>query len=241
MDKPEYCVNSLSEDELPLAHSREDLGHGGFAKSRNASIWLYIAVRIGCIAILAAVSIPLIISVAKIATGTGVRRSPFSISYIPKMPTNHIGQSPPSSSPCGSSPAEARNLGCRFDVMSFSWLPAPCYDEELVEDFLSRKQWIYYRRPLSNDFGNQVPMDEVLAGDYERLFVTWEFHKAHCAYMMRKLHRAILAGLLLDGYIGNYNHTKHCTEAMMEEGTDPNYIMTKIFTKYPSCEQLRAQ
>ncbi|KAH8821359.1 hypothetical protein F5884DRAFT_767515 [Xylogone sp. PMI_703] len=239
MDEPEYINTSIPEDEQRFQYSKEDLRNGGFAKTRLTNRRLYIAIRVGFIAISTAVLIPLIISIVKAVAGTGAKSRPLPISYTPKVYIDLTDSSPPSNSPCGSSPAEARTLGCRFDIMSFSWLPELCFDEELVEDFLARKKWIYYRQPLSDGVESQVPMDEVFAGDHEHLFVTWEFHKAHCAYMMRKLHRAVLASLPLDGYIGNYNHTKHCTEVAMEEGTDPNYIMTKIFTKYPSCEYLQ--
>jgi len=137
--------------------------------------------------------------------------------------------------PCGSSPDEARRLGCHFDVMSFSWLPPQCFDRELVDDFLARKQWSYYQIPISHNVENEVPMANVSTGEIDHLFVTWEFHQVHCAYMVRKLHRALSSKRPLDGYIDNLAHTEHCTEVMMDRETDLNYIWTKIFVKYPSC------
>jgi hypothetical protein len=38
-------------------------------------------------------------------------------------------------SPCGSYPAEAKALGCQFDIISFCWLPPRCYDAELSHTF----------------------------------------------------------------------------------------------------------
>jgi hypothetical protein len=140
-----------------------------------------------------------------------------------------------SMSPCGSSPDDARRLGCHFDIMSFSWLPPQCFDEELVEQFLDRNPWAYYMQPISHRAENEVPLANVSTGKYEHLFVTWEFHQAHCAFMIRKLHRALMAGRPLDGYINNYAHTVHCTDVMLDRETDLDYIWTKIYAKYPSC------
>src|ERR1700759_2793022 len=38
---------------------------------------------------------------------------------------------------CGNSSSEARDLGCKFDVISFSWLPPSCYDSSLSSAFAS--------------------------------------------------------------------------------------------------------
>jgi hypothetical protein len=42
---------------------------------------------------------------------------------------------------CGSNHVEAHSLNCKFDPMSFSWLPSTCYDSELTEQFLSLRGW----------------------------------------------------------------------------------------------------
>lgn len=39
--------------------------------------------------------------------------------------------------PCGTSPASARSRGCRFDIISSSWLSPRCIDDELVHEFES--------------------------------------------------------------------------------------------------------
>ena len=54
--------------------------------------------------------------------------------------------------------------------------------------------------------------------------------------MWRKLHRAVVKGDPVDGYIGNMHHTSHCADILLQQ----DEVMatgetTVIFAKYPSC------
>ncbi|KAK2020747.1 hypothetical protein LX32DRAFT_647100 [Colletotrichum zoysiae] len=59
--------------------------------------------------------------------------------------------------------------------------------------------------------------------------------------MWKKMHRAIILGngygnKAIDGYIGSYEHTKHC-EHMLLTGRNiaPDIMNTRIAVKYPDC------
>lgn len=134
--------------------------------------------------------------------------------------------------PCGSSPEEALSRGCHFDLMSFCWLPDLCYDPSLTDDFIKAGPWKWYSAP---DGGDEIPEDIVRTGVYDNLFVSFDYHRNHCLHMWSKLHRAIIQGNPIDGYIGNYNHTLHCQEMLLDDDTPDDAIMTIIKTKYPSC------
>lgn len=155
--------------------------------------------------------------------------------HLPTDPADKFG----TQLSCGSSRDEALRIGCHFDVMSFSWLPPQCYDRDLVEEFLARKSWVYYLQPNSTHIQNRVDFEEVAAGSHKKLFVSWEFHKAHCAYMWRKMHRALLSGTPIDDYINSYVHTKHCTEVLLNEGVGPDKIEVLIQTKFVNCTSRR--
>lgn len=45
---------------------------------------------------------------------------------------------------CGSTPDEARSLGCFFDQLSFAWQVPECYDEETMTEFLAASEWQYF-------------------------------------------------------------------------------------------------
>lgn len=132
---------------------------------------------------------------------------------------------------CGTSRDEARSLGCHFDPMSFSWLPASCYDADLTAEFLSLKDWEWF----TDSDGSPASRDTVLEGGYDELFVSWEYHLLHCTYAWRKMHRALLDGRPMDDYIAKYTHTTHCEHMLLAQWIERNRTNTIIQTKFVSC------
>lgn len=137
-----------------------------------------------------------------------------------------------SPSSCGGSREEALAAGCKFDVMSFSWLPPRCYDGELVAEFEALGPWEWF---IGQDGRVAADEEAVREGRLDRLYVTWEFHLLHCTFQWKKMHRALLAGWPIDSYIGNFSHTQHCEHMIMNRRTPLNSTGTDIFIKYPSC------
>ncbi|KAI0129732.1 hypothetical protein BJ170DRAFT_617380 [Xylariales sp. AK1849] len=121
--------------------------------------------------------------------------------------------------------------------MSSSWLPDACYDEELMHEFEALQAWHWYRDPSGTQ---PVPTKEVLRGDMDRLFVSFEYHRAHCVFMWKKLHRALAAGQLVDSYIGNYDHTSHCGHMLMMGNESLDSLNTQIVRKFPACSSKEA-
>ncbi|KAK0124853.1 hypothetical protein ONS96_008732 [Cadophora gregata f. sp. sojae] len=139
-------------------------------------------------------------------------------------------------SPCGSSPAEAKALGCTFDIISFCWLPNRCYDAELSQrlDKLSNWEWF-----LDHNKTQPVAKSDALTGELDGLYVSWEYHVQHCVFMWEKMHRAFLGGgkRAVDGYIGVFSHTQHCGKMLLTrgEGFELSDFNTRIKVKYPDC------
>lgn len=140
---------------------------------------------------------------------------------------------------CGSSPEEARHLGCRFNVMSFTWVPSPCFDEELIDEFLSSPStpWKWFSEPNSTT-ASTVPVGEVLSGQFPELYVTNAFHTTHCTFTWKQLHRALAVLGYLDSYIGNYEHTLHCEQMLLSRSLDLAQIETTIRRKFSTCRRI---
>jgi hypothetical protein len=139
-------------------------------------------------------------------------------------------------SPCGQSAAEARAMGCHFDIITFCWLPDRCYDAELSAFFDQLSPWEWYL-----DFNKTKPVSkaEALTEELDGLYVSWGYHIQHCVYMWQKMHRVFLGDgkPAVDGYIGTYMHTKHCGKMLLTRGK--NYALTnyntRIRVKFPDC------
>lgn len=130
---------------------------------------------------------------------------------------------------CGESPSEARALGCVFDVIIMGWVPWRCHDADLAAEFLARDDWAFYRTPNTTE--PQLPTSEILAGEWEEVYVDYKYHVVHCTYTWRKTQRAAMSGLVLDGYIADPHHTNHCEMMLLHEPLAEN----SAYIKYASC------
>lgn len=86
---------------------------------------------------------------------------------------------------CGNSTADAAAAGCRFDVMSYTWVHPRCFDQELMYDFLGADAageggWAWY---ADEDAAQPpLPLADVAQGQREYVYVTWRYYTTHCTY-----------------------------------------------------------
>jgi len=135
---------------------------------------------------------------------------------------------------CGDSPAQARERGCIFDTISFTWDLPTCFDAELVDEYRQQYGFRYYE-----DRGGivEVPYETVTLGEKD-LHGSWEQHLIHCLYVWRKFHNAWNRKLPVDSYISNINHTDHCGQQWIEQLYNPlnmSAVNSLILVKYPTC------
>lgn len=157
---------------------------------------------------------------------------------------NNIQQHPSVESPsppqmnyqCGTSAAEAKARGCRFDIMSFSWLPPVCDDKEVTEMFLEAGNWTWSRDPQGK---HVISQEDVGTGDFEYLFTNYRYHLTHCVYIWQKFHRALFTGDLsrIDGYSAGIGHTEHCSKMLLDRSLSLDHWGIVATTKFPSCGQ----
>ncbi|KAB8223990.1 hypothetical protein BDV33DRAFT_166231 [Aspergillus novoparasiticus] len=117
---------------------------------------------------------------------------------------------------CGKSIAEARELGCIFDPMSWAWQRPECYHADLVKDFLQRMDWHFY---LSNETlpTEEVPREEWERGDHSLLWGPRMWHQFHCTYSWRKFHDAFRHRMPMDNDILQPKHTLHCDTVFLHD------------------------
>lgn len=146
---------------------------------------------------------------------------------------------------CGGSVAEAKALGCHFDLLAKAWLPHACPQHGLAE-FSSLKtslmgvtipgrggdhhsiqdgrdqevgadHWRYY---TAKHGGREIGVDELAAmGDRldedVRYWTTRREHSVHCAWMLLRLAHAYTNGLRGDHMVRRYEHTRHCVHNLL--------------------------
>lgn len=81
---------------------------------------------------------------------------------------------------CGNSTQDASEAGCKFDVMSYTWVHPKCFDQELMYDFLGREDWKWYES--EDGLGQPLNASEVTRGQHEYVYVTWKYYTTHCTY-----------------------------------------------------------
>ncbi|KAJ9143171.1 hypothetical protein NKR19_g7002 [Coniochaeta hoffmannii] len=112
---------------------------------------------------------------------------------------------------CGNSPSEAKSLGCRFDIVLHSWLPADCItpeDDADAELMYAGRSWEWQ---LGN--GTEVALDDVRSGEFPFVHTSFDWHVAHRMYVWKRMHRALMdKARRIDSYTINYHHTTHCAE-----------------------------
>jgi hypothetical protein len=153
---------------------------------------------------------------------------------------------------CGSTPAEARALGCKFDIMSFAWTPPACYDHSFSQAFLKKNgPWVFYL-----DHNATMPLAFDTLSDYDVVWTEHSYHVVHCLYAWERIHQAYLGPSISEdgmGYgkqggrkllpreMGSINHTEHCiglVEDVAKKGVDGKVVNAIAYLVYDGCVDL---
>jgi hypothetical protein len=140
---------------------------------------------------------------------------------------------------CGSTPAEARNNGCTYDVLGNIWVPTPCLDTENLADFKRMAPWLAYDSANATRQLTEEEMSEYLIPD--GYWTPVREHMIHCALMWRRLHKGFEKDArLLDKHVLSMHHTEHCSQTLMEHLDMPTSFLDEIRTRteagYSSCQ-----
>lgn len=139
---------------------------------------------------------------------------------------------------CGSSPAEAKELGCLFDELSFAWQVPECFDKQTIGEFLEAGKWEFF---ADEDGKAPVAHDELGLGEGRdsAVHVTWAFHITHCLFLRRQMMRVLERGGAMDSHLGAYKHTVHCGKTMLKWASMAGNMHTQAPVIYPVCKPLR--
>ncbi|KAI1090899.1 hypothetical protein F5B19DRAFT_503454 [Rostrohypoxylon terebratum] len=124
---------------------------------------------------------------------------------------------------CGTSTAEALAMGCKYDSLATSWLPAHCRDDELTALFDHagngpNGEWLYHTSNASSS--RLLSLEEVayLADKSDPEREAWsilEWHNMHCFYTLVKQLRG-KAKMEYTGFTDATTHAEHCAVAIAD-------------------------
>ncbi|PMD34178.1 hypothetical protein L207DRAFT_468400 [Hyaloscypha variabilis F] len=131
---------------------------------------------------------------------------------------------------CGNTSEEAHANGCVLDFIPGAWVHPACYDAELEKEFLDLKPWQWF---ADKEAKQELTLDYIReTGGPNPIFVSMEYHRQHCAFTWKKLHRAVIRQTPIDTHIGQLKHTIHCADKLA--GPDPPW-KSKFFHISTSC------
>jgi hypothetical protein len=132
---------------------------------------------------------------------------------------------------CGNSPAEARSLGCKYDIFLNHWVPRPCYDDEWIAEYEDDGSWGAY---ANEELTHRLTVQEMEESDF--YYTSLRDHINHCAKMWNKQFWALYEERkALDTIIASPGHTEHCAQFLID-ALDVNATQaTKTYVGFAGC------
>lgn len=134
------------------------------------------------------------------------------------LPRIQPGDDPATNGPgCGRAVEVAKARGCKYDWTVNSWVPPMCVSDELNQQFVESREWVVYE---DEERTKRVPIEDVMLGEHENLWVDWGYHVVHCEFAFKKV--AMVArtpGMHWVGQAINQFHTDHCIKEVLANRT----------------------
>lgn len=138
---------------------------------------------------------------------------------------------------CGSTADEAISLGCKFDVINFSWQPPECFDEEVYNRYWDKSQeggpikWY-----ADSKFTQELPQDLEMLKHKKYVWAEHRFHLMHCMYTWELMHHALMLDRPVVEFMTPFNHTMHCADMVLMENWKVQD--TSIIAQFSRCTML---
>ena len=137
---------------------------------------------------------------------------------------------------CGTTPEEAVERDCQFDMLSFAWVPKPCFDADLSSTYNVYEAFeFFYHREKSD----KIPVEELRKGINKQVYTSGRYHRTHCTYAWKILQRAVLQGYhLSDNKTLSPEHYDHCSYYLVD--VDHSY-RAQFTMEYLHCQAIPSQ
>ena len=133
---------------------------------------------------------------------------------------------------CGNSTAEAKALGCRYDILLNHWVPSQCWDQEMIDEYQDDDSWTaYYDEALTQPIKT---IDEM--GDRDHYWTSARDHINHCAMMWKKQFWVMFEDRsAMDSLVAGPGHTDHCAQYLMDASLYNFTLSTRVEIGFAGC------
>ena len=122
---------------------------------------------------------------------------------------------------CGSTVEEARAHGCKLDPMVYSFTPAACFNESHSLSFFYSKDWPFWS---DTNRTTPIPAEKILEATHAGFYSTWEYHGAHCQYLLTRNLQVLPHGGPLNEYMLDEPHNDHCFKEVRKPSNLRKYV-----------------
>lgn len=133
---------------------------------------------------------------------------------------------------CGNTTQEARERGCTYDILLNHWVPAPCADPDMLEEYKDDGSWGGF---ADEGLTQRLTVEEMSERDF--YYTSIRDHVNHCAIMWRKQYFAFFEErAAIDSVVAGERHTEHCTQYLMDAPDNKDMTMpTKTYRSFAGC------
>ncbi|PVH99359.1 hypothetical protein DM02DRAFT_494120, partial [Periconia macrospinosa] len=120
---------------------------------------------------------------------------------------------------CGSSPSEALAVGCKFDIINYSFQRPECFFPDIHDRYYAKaSEHGPLRLYADAGYTTVLPADPEVYMRTERVWSEHRFHLIHCMYNFEIMHRSLMLGRPVVEKVTEWNHTMHCAKTgVLEE------------------------
>jgi hypothetical protein len=132
---------------------------------------------------------------------------------------------------CGSTVFEAREKGCKYDILLNNWIPTPCYEDDFILEYTDDESWGAY---ADANMTNKLTALEMSESEY--YYTSVRDHINHCAILWKKQFWVLFEERqAVDTIVANPGHTDHCAQYLMDVEESKVSEATRVERGFAGC------
>jgi hypothetical protein len=137
---------------------------------------------------------------------------------------------------CGENMEQALTKGCVYDAMLPAWVPKPCFNSTLYDEYIGADPDLKFYCDSSGV--NEVRLSLVETGRYQQLFSSHSYHLQH---YFRVWHKQIAImeprGAWVEDWVMEWKHARHCAHTLTTHHEHTNRSSATVTQTFQKCRK----